>query len=132
MHTETTLYGKPVRIRLSPRADAELARRTSLLRVEMELYFSCLIGKTVRFEDETHGTHFEAAAPKLAIGFHAVQTQSCHIDSLTTVRALREAFPIVRPERFVPKWLSIDFRNGQWSGTFGLVNENGYRLARGH
>ena len=126
---QARLYGKPVMIGISSRADSELARRGSPLRVEMELYFSCLIGKTVRFDDATHGGHFEEATAHLQIGFHAVQTQACSLDSLTTVRAPREAFPIVRPERFVPKWLEIDYRNGKWSGTFGLVNEEGKRHA---
>jgi hypothetical protein len=126
---QAMLYGKPIQIGISSRADAELARRGAPLRVEMELYFSCLIGKTVRFDDATHGRHFEEAAPHLQIGFHAVQTQACSLDSLTTVKAPRVAFPIVRPERFVPKWLEVDFRNGQWSGIFGLVIEEGRRHA---
>ena len=126
-YIQATLYGKPILIRVSSRAGTQLAGRGSPLRVEMELYFSCLIGKTVRFDEATHGAHFEAATGQLEIGFHAVQTQACSLASLTTVKAPRVAFPIVRPERFVPKWLEIDYRRGQWSGIFGLVNEQGKR-----
>jgi hypothetical protein len=124
-----TLYDKPVHIGISARAEAELNKRVSPLRVEMELYFSCLIGKAVRFDEATHGDHFEDAAPKLQIGFHAVQTHACSIKNLTTPKPGRDAFPIVRPERFVPKWLEIDFRDGHWSGTFGLVVEENKKHA---
>ena len=31
-----------------------------------------------------------------------------------------EAFPIQRPEAFLPKWLAVDFRHGDWSGEFGF------------
>lgn len=122
MHITGILYDKPVRISITARADAELARRASPLRVEMELYFSCLIAKAVRFGEDAHGSHFEEVLPNLAIGFHAVQTQACHIDTLTTPRPPRTAFPITQPERFVPKWLNIDFKHGRWSGSFGLSN----------
>lgn len=118
-----SLYDKPVHVGISSRAESELARRGTPLLVEMELYFSCLIGKTVRFDDATHGDHFEQAAPNLQIGFHAVQTHSCSIASLTAPKPGRDAFPIRRPERFVPKWLQIDFRDGRWTGMFGLTDE---------
>lgn len=118
-----TLYAKPVHVGMTSRAEAALNNRGTPLRVEMELYFSCLIGKTVRFDEATHGQHFEEAAAKLQIGFHAVQTHACSIANLTTPKPDRDVFPIVRPERFVPKWLEIDFRNGRWEGRFGLVTE---------
>lgn len=125
--TELTamLHGKPVHLRISPRAQAALASRGTPLRAEMELYFSCLIAKAVRFDGAARGNHFEPAAPGLEIGFNAVQTQGCSIASLSGPRPPREGFPIVRPERFVPKWLALDFRDGEWSGSFGLVEAQG-------
>ncbi len=30
-----------------------------------------------------------------------------------------EPLPIVKPERFTPNWLSLDYKNGQWLGEFG-------------
>lgn len=124
-----TLYDKPVHIGITSRAEKELDKRGTPLRVEMELYFSCLIGKTVRFDEATHGEHFEEAAPNLLIGFHAVQTHACSIANLTTPKPGRDAFPIVRPERFVPKCLEIDFRNARWESTFVLVAEENKQYA---
>jgi hypothetical protein len=31
-----------------------------------------------------------------------------------------DAFPIQRPEAFLPKWLALDFRWGAWSGEFSF------------
>ena len=28
-------------------------------------------------------------------------------------------FPIAKPEAYVPHWLRIDYRKGQWQGEFG-------------
>ncbi len=48
------LDGRAVELRLSGRARAQLAREVGPLDIEMELYFSCLLRKRVRFLDAPH------------------------------------------------------------------------------
>ena len=84
----------------------------------MELYFSCLIRKQVRFSDQPAETDATAVGDKLAIRFQPVMSQGCSIDGNPDGPPLA-AFPIVKQERFSPHWLTIDFRNGQWTGDFG-------------
>lgn len=123
MHSEATLLNRPVQIEASARATAELARRSKPLRVEMELYFSCLIGKTLRFDEQIQGNEFAPAGPNLEVGFRAVQTQACHVTH-DMDKPGRTSFPIVAANRFVPKWLSIDFRDGRWVGDFGFCADD--------
>jgi hypothetical protein len=30
-------------------------------------------------------------------------------------------FPITEPERYVPHWLKLDYKGGQWYGEFGYA-----------
>lgn len=128
MHTEVRLMDRAVHIETSRRAAAEIARRTVPLRVEMELYFSCMIGKKLRFDDQAQGSDFVAAGPKLEVGFRAVQTQACHVTA-DLDKPGRTAFPIQAANRFVPKWLSIDYRDGHWTGEFGFCADDAEVLA---
>jgi hypothetical protein len=29
--------------------------------------------------------------------------------------------PIIKPERFIPHWLMLDYRRGKWQADFGYV-----------
>ena len=119
MITDITIANKPVRLDLSSAAQQALAARNSPLYAEMELYFSCLIRYKVRFYE--HATHGEGVtvSDKLIVNFRPVMTESCGKDYEGDEPPLTD-FPIVRQDAFVPKWLRIDFRHGQWHGEFGL------------
>lgn len=120
MRTSIELHGKRVSVEWSDAAEAALARRSAPLLAEMELYFSCLIRKAVRFGDEARGAAFVAAAPNLRVGFRPVQTRNCSISELPPGEAAPlDDLPVVLPGPFVPKWLRIDFRHGRWHGEFG-------------
>jgi hypothetical protein len=112
-----TLADKPVEIRLSQAASAALAQRATPLLAEMESLFSCLIRKRVRFYEQ--GAESGTMADKgLSVRFRPIMTRSCLISSLDGPPPADD-FPIKNVHPFVPHWLSIDFRNGQWSGEFG-------------
>ncbi len=115
-----TLANKSVEIRLSPRASAALAQRATPLLVEMELLFSCLIRKRVLFYEQgaENGT---AVSKALAVSFRPVMTRACSIASLEGSPPL-EDFPLKNVQAFVPHWLSLDFRHGQWAGDFGYAD----------
>jgi len=117
MQIQIPLNGKTLRISLSPAAEHALADRSTTLLVEMELYFSCLIRKQVRFHDHARDDAV-AVNDQLHIRFHPVMSQTCSVEDNLDGPPLAD-FPIVRQERFSPQWLSIDYRDGHWQGQFG-------------
>lgn len=110
-----TLADKPLEIRLSRAAELALAERTTPLLAEMELLFSCLIRKKVRFYEQGEGT---PASKELSVRFRPVMTRQCLVSSLDGPPS-SDDFPIKNVRPYVPHWLSIDFRKGQWLGEFG-------------
>ena len=119
MVTDIELANKPLKLHLSTAAQQALAVRSSPLYAEMELYFSCLIRYKVRFyEKPLHGEGVPVS-DKLIINFRPVMTEACGKDYEGDEPPLTD-FPIVKQDAFVPKWMRIDFRHGQWEGEFGL------------
>ncbi len=118
MSATVTIHGKPVAVDWSPAAERAIVARSQPLLVEMELYFSCLIRKRVRFPGSAETTRFVNATPHLRVSFRPVMTASCLIDAELDEPRLEE-FPIVNPAAFVPRWLTIDFRKEAWTGLFG-------------
>ena len=109
---------KQLQLRLTPAARRELAQRTGPLYVEMELYFSCMIRKRLRFYDQPLDVKYAVVMDKLHLGFRPVMTQQCSIHQSDGPPPVTD-FPIARVSSFIPHWLSIDFLNGVWSGEFG-------------
>ena len=118
MNQTIQINGKQVNVTVSNSALQELQRRQSPLCAEMELYFSCLIRKKVRFMETSACKDSVSVSEQLAVSFHPVMTQICGKDFDGEEPPLTD-FPIQNPKPYVPKWLSIDFRRGQWCGEFG-------------
>ena len=83
----------------------------------MELLFSCLIRKKVRFYEQGADSS-TPASKELSERFRPVMTRQCSISSLDGPPP-SDDFPIKNVRPYVPHWLSIDFRKGQWLGEFG-------------
>ena len=115
------LLGKPLRVDLSRAARQALDARQQPLLAEMELFFSCLIRKQVRFRVPSADIDHDAvnAGPNLLVRFHPVMTAVCGKDYDGDEPPLTD-FPIARVQAFVPHWLAIDFRHGSWRGEFGF------------
>jgi hypothetical protein len=122
MQTTVNILGKKVIVEWSASADKKLQDLAEPLAVEMELYFSCLIRKAVRFGGDAQAGKFSAAGPHLNIGFRPVMTKACNVKDFE-VEPPVEDFPIVKPEAFVPKRLTIDYKAGKWSGDFFLQKD---------
>lgn len=118
MQKTIALCGKTVEVRWSENAERALAARASPLLAEMELYFSCLIRKKVRFRDGA-ATGTVAVTPQLSVSFRPVMTAACGLDYAGDEPPVTD-FPIVRPEAFVPRWLAIDHQGRDWHGEFGF------------
>lgn len=119
MQTTIEILGKKILVEWSSSADKKLQDLTEPLNVEMELYFSCLIRKAVRFGGDAQARNFVSAGPRLKIGFRPVMTKACNVKDFE-VEPPVEDFPIVKPEAFVPKRLTIDYKGGRWMGEFFL------------
>lgn len=117
---------KQLAVTLSPRAERALAELAAPLVAEMELYFSCLIRKAVRFKPLSavaQAVPVPVSVPvsgqdKLYVRFRPVGSRSCGV-KLSDGPPPLDDFPIVNPTAYTPDWLKIDFRNGEWIGQFG-------------
>lgn len=115
---ETTLNGKTFRVSLSPAAEATLKRLEQPLLVEMELYFSCLIRKQVRFHSDTPPTDNDTrVGDRLILRFRPVMTATCSTSISDEPPPLTD-FPIAN-NGFSPRWLKLDYKQGEWQGEYG-------------
>jgi len=126
------LLGKSIDVTLSEAARNALSRRTKPLAVEMELYFSCLIRKQVRFSDASinlgNGTVHKSPLEtrlndRMRIRFHPVMTKACGKDYEGDEPPLTD-FPIANPKAYIPHWLKIDYQHDAWVGEFGYNAKN--------
>jgi len=121
------INGRTVAIELSTAAITALAARVTPLLAEMELFFSCLIRKKVRFRDATATAQNadETTSTTVTLGdhlqvcFRPVMTRVCGKDYEGDEPPLTD-FPIVNARAYVPRWLHIDYRKEQWLGEFGF------------
>jgi len=120
---DTTLEGKPFRVTLSAAAQRELARRSTPLIAEMELYFSCLIRLRVRFYERDEEASATPVNAQISVRFRPVMTRSCDLHEVEGKPPLGD-FPIVKRAPYVPHWLSLDYKKGEWVGEFGYTTTN--------
>lgn len=118
MNLRIALQGKQVAVAVSRRAERELANLTAPLVAEMELYFSCLIRKAVRFGPLSTESNATPVSDRLYVRFRPVGSRSCGV-KLSEGKPPLDDFPVVNPTAYTPDWLEIDFRRGQWIGHFG-------------
>lgn len=116
MEHEVELLGRGLAVRLTPAAARAIEARATPLHVEMELYFSCLIRKRVRFDVPPRG---EAVllGEGLSLSFRPVMGRVCGLDEHDPDNLAD--LPTGEPQRFVPRWLTLDYRKGRWQGEFG-------------
>lgn len=113
-----TLHEKTLEIRLTTAAERALSKRSVPLVAEMELLFSCLLRKRVYFGDSMEGT--APVNDRLAVRFKPIMTRRCSVAEGGATPP-SEGFPLENPRPYVPNWLSIDFRRGEWVGNFGYA-----------
>ena len=121
--TDYTLhfYDRDTQVMLTPAAEKAMQNMQAPLTAEMELYFSCLLRKKVRFyADRAEG---QILGGQLHIAFRPVMTAVCGNDYIGDEPPVTD-FPIVKPAPYVPKWLKLDFSHGQWQGEFGYTPAN--------
>ena len=121
------MLGKQIAVELSHKARRQLNKLETPLLIEMELYFSCLIRKQVRVyeelservTDKLEGQFSAQFADMMHIAFRPVMTKACTVSSCEGDSPPLSDFPIKNPHCYIPKWLKLDYKKGQWCGDFG-------------
>lgn len=119
--TTVSINGKPVTVTWTRSAAEKLADRSRPLVLELELYFSCLLKKFVRFHDESPGRATIHVADKLELYFRAVTSTARTMDvaeALGRQPEIELATAAVR--KLAPKRVRLDFDNGQWVAAFWM------------
>jgi hypothetical protein len=116
-----TFQGRVLELTVSRQAQTQLDRRTEPLFLEMELYFSCLIRKRVLVRESIDGPDAVTLGDRLVARFRPVVTQTCAMRDVERDNPPVKDMPIIRPERFFPHWLTLDYRRGTWLADFGYV-----------
>ena len=122
MQHQIDFHGRQIELTLSTAAEKALSARQTPLLAEMELYFSCLIRKAVRFY-ETETRNCTPYNDTLSLCFRPVMTRQCGLDYEGDEPPLTD-FPISDAQRYIPHWLHIDYKNGQWHGEFGYARRS--------
>ena len=106
-------------VELSKTAEKHLKQRKHHLCLEMELYLSCMIRKQVNVRAAIDNGMSVFVNNKLEIGFRPVMTKSCSVISCDGNSPPVSDFPITKAERYIPHWLKVDYRKGEWVSEFG-------------
>jgi hypothetical protein len=110
--------GKKLVVDISPAASKALSQRTDTLFVQLELYFSCLIRKRVLIaEIADTDRDYIPVHDRVSVGFSPVMTKACSVDPNVPPELV--AFPIKKPDAYLPKWMKLDFQRGEFVGEFG-------------
>ncbi len=133
MQKQLTFHNKAVEVKLSGAADKQSQQLTSVLLIEIQIYFSCLLGKRLAFYSEQplkgawqlSADEFDVVlkdaqqlSDNLYVRFNTVMTKSCPVGDHIGPPPVTD-FTINNQKPYVPNWLNIDFKNGQWAGHYG-------------
>lgn len=118
MKQKLFFHNKPVEIHLTSAARKAMDSLESHLLIEMELYFSCMIRKRVRFHTQSITNDAQKLINDVYIRFNTVMTKTCSVADQEGAPPVTD-FPIQKIESFVPHWLNIDFKKGKWCGEYG-------------
>ncbi|MCW9047117.1 MAG: hypothetical protein OQK46_03480 [Gammaproteobacteria bacterium] len=131
-------HNKEVDIKLSKAASEQSRQLDSVLLIEIQIYFSCLLGKRLAFySEQTLDGAWKLSANEMAdvlgeaqqltdkifIRFNTVMTKNCQVGDYIGPPPVTD-FTIANQKPYVPSWLNIDYKNGLWSGLFGWHSSN--------
>ena len=122
MHAQTiqiTLHDEPVSVIVSEAARNRLQEIAVPLLCEMELYFSCLIKKVCHFCVTNNLENTNRVMDGLFLQFRSSMTNKCSISEFDVDSTTD--FSIVNQQPYIPRWVKIDYSNGQWLGDFGYA-----------
>ena len=133
MQKKLNFHGKTMNINLSEEALAQSKNISTPLIIEVQIYFSCLLGKRLAFYSaqplegawQVKSDLFASMlndAQKLSgnvyVRFNTVMTKACPVSDYVGPPPVTD-FTIKNQKPYVPSWMNIDFTNRIWSGNFG-------------
>lgn len=133
MKNELTFHGKTMRVVLSAAAKKVAMSLSSNLVIEIQVYFSCMLGKRLAFyaDQSLPGSYplepaqfasiladSQPLADRLFVRFNTVMTTNCAVADYDGPPPVTD-FHIANKKPYVPDWLDIDFKNGVWRGEYG-------------
>jgi hypothetical protein len=116
------INGRSLQIKLSHTAALALNEAGQPLLAEMELIFGCMVRKRLRVGPLNAEKHvsIRTAMKNLYLAYRVKTAGYCQVgqnDDETLPEAPMQ--PADKVVKFTPKWLEIDYRRGQWEGSFG-------------
>lgn len=133
MLEQLTFHDKSVEIKLSKSARQQAQKLDSALLIEIQIYFSCLLGKRLAFysgqtlkgawqlnadELSTALNDAQKLSENLYVRFNTVMTKSCPVGDYIGPPPVTD-FTIENQKPYVPNWMDIDYKDGQWAGQYG-------------
>ncbi len=133
MKNELTFHGKTMRVTLSDAAKKAATSLSTNLVIEIQVYFSCMLGKRLAFytDQPLPGSYqldtaqfaiiladSQPLADKLFVRFNTVMTVNCPVSDYDGPPPVTD-FHIANKKPYVPDWLDVDFKNGVWRGEYG-------------
>lgn len=142
MQKQLSFHDKAIDINLSGRGIAQSFKLNSPLIIEIQIYFSCLLGKRLAFYTEkkldgawrvepelfaTMLSESQQLTDNIYIRFNTVMTKACPVSDYIGPPPVTD-FSIKNQKPYVPSWLNIDFIDEFWSGDYGWpASEKGYK-----
>jgi len=133
MQKTLTFHNKDIDIQLSSAAEQQSKVLPATLVIEIQIYFSCLLGKRLAFYsneniENTYPLDKETFTEILAdsqtitdnikLRFNTVMTKACSVSDQAGPPPVTD-FKIANQKPYVPSWLTIDYKSGTWSGKYG-------------
>ena len=116
---ELTVGDRSLDVELSSTAGRHLARRDKPLLAELEILFSCLVRKQVNFRDLTEDDEAIFISDKLSIIVRPVLFELCAKGESESHPPVVD-MPVVDVSRLIPHHLTIDYVDGEWTGSFSF------------
>lgn len=133
MQKKLIFHDKLMTVNLSEQARQQSLQLESFLLIELQIYFSCLLGKRLAYytdevmpgcwqvEKKLFDKMINDAEPltdKVYIRFNTVMTKSCPVSDYIGPPPVTD-FIISNQKPYVPSWLNIDYQKGEWQGEYG-------------
>ena len=133
MNTQLTFHEKTMAINLTDQAAKQSKRLNNILLIEVQIYFSCLLGKRLAFYSDTEMNgawrvdkktfsamtdDAEQLTENIYVRFNTVMTKACPVSDYIGPPPATD-FIISNQKPYVPSWLNIEFNKGEWSGEYG-------------
>lgn len=114
MDAVITIEQKECRVTLSRAAQEAVDCRTSPLVAEVVVTLACCIRKALNFRERQDDERLYFVSPLLAIALVSAEHRAHEANAGCSLP------PIKNWGAIAPRWLTLDFRNGQWVGDFGF------------